>query len=242
MNETSAPLIIKLGGSVISHSNKTIDFNYLREFRDMLKEQILLNRRFVVVSGGGQNSREVIKHAREEGNITSESALHSIGTAVNTMNAEVIRAFLGDDIAEDHVWKYQDKDNLQDLKYIKPIAVAGGFEPGKSGDWVALRVAQALSSYRIYNLKMVDGVYTEDPKENPEAEYISEITWKDYLELIGNPANHEPGGSYPVDPIAAKEAQELGATYYILKANDFDNIEKALNGEDFHGTKIQPNT
>ncbi len=242
MNETSAPLIIKLGGSVISHSNRTIDFNYLREFRDMLKEQILLNRRFVIITGGGQNYRDVLKHITEEGNITSKTSLHSIGTAVNTMNAEIVRAFLGDDIAEDHVWKYQDKDNLQDLKYIKPIAVAGGFEPGKSGDWVALRVAQALSAYKIFNLKMVDGVYSEDPKKDPDAKFISKLTWKEYLELMGNPKTHEPGGNYPVDPIAAKEAQELGATYYILKANDFDNMEKAFNEEEFHGTKIHPST
>jgi uridylate kinase len=237
-NPTSKPIIVKLGGSVISHSNKLIDFNYLREFRDLIKEQVLLGKRFVIILGGGQTCRQFIDHARSEGHITKEEDLHWIGTAVNTLNAEVVRSFLGEEICEPTVWKYDDKDRVAQLKFSKPVAVAGGFEAGKSGDWVALRVAQSLGVFRVLDLKAVNGVYDKDPKDNPDAKMYERLSWKEYLDIIGNPEVHTPGNNNPVDPVAAVEAKELGAEYYIIRATDFDTIEAAMNNEPFVGTLI----
>lgn len=231
-------IILKLGGSVISHSNKIIDFNYLREFRDMLQDQVVSGKKFVVVTGGGQTCRDFQSHAQTEGNITNTEDLHWIGTAANVLNAEMVRSFLGHDLTEDSVWKYDDKNRIQELSFIKPIVVAGGFEAGKSGDWVALRIAQALGCFKIFDLKNVDGVYTSDPRKFSNAKKFEKLSWQEYMDVIGNPTEHIPGGTMPVDPIAAKEASELGAEYYIIKATDFASIEAAIVGEEFTGTII----
>lgn len=235
---TSSPIIIKLGGSVISHSNKIVDYNFLREFRDLLQEQILLGKRFVLIVGGGQTCREFIEHARENGNITDETDLHWIGTAVNTLNAEMVRSFLGEEITEPQVWKYEDKNRIAELSFEKPIAVAGGFEAGKSGDWVALKIAEALKVTQVLDLKNVDAVYDKDPRGNADAKSFPLLNWADYLKLIGNPSSHKPGDSLPVDSIAAAEAQKLGVKYYIIKATDLDNVEAAIAGREFKGTII----
>lgn len=232
------PLILKLGGSVISHSNKIIDFNYLREFRDLLQEQVLRGRKIVVVVGGGQTARTYIEHAHSAGGITAEEDLHWIATAVNTLNAEMVRSFLGSELAEDQIWRYEDRNKIAELKFDKPVAVAGGFLAGRSGDWVALRIAQALGSDKVFDLKVLDGVYSSDPKIDPEAELFDKLTWSRYLEIIGSPSAHKPGSNNPVDAIAAQEARELKVIYYILKATDFANLEAALNGDAFRGTTI----
>lgn len=241
MDNKSGVIILKLGGSVISHSNKLIDFSYLREFRDLLQEQVLLGRKFIVVVGGGQLVRNYLDYSKSQGNISLERDLHWIGVAGNTLNAEVIRGFLGDDLAEAHVWKYDDLYKLPQQEFNKPIAVAGGFLAGRSSDWVALQIAQALGVIKIFDLKNTDGVYSSDPRIDSKAKFLSKITWDEYLEIIGNPQEHKPGANYPVDVIAAREAKEIGAKYYIIKASDFVNIEKAINNEEYKGTLISDN-
>ncbi len=236
--EDQSLIILKLGGSTLSHSNKLIDFDYLREFRDLLANLTLTGRKFVVTIGGGQAMRNYMNYAIEEGDIVEEEDLHWIGTAVNTLNATIVRAFFTDELAEHRVWKYDDKDRIDKLQFTKPIVFAGGFEAGKSSDWVALQIAKGLKAYKIFDLKNVDGVYNEDPKKNPKAKRYDKLTWAKYLELIGNKDTHKPGDNLPVDPIAAKEADVYGAEYYILDARNFDNMENAILGDDFVGTLI----
>jgi len=241
MDIPSKPIIIKLGGAVISHSNKLIDYNYLREFRDLLRENIALGKRFVIAVGGGQTMRNYMEHAIQQGNVTSESDLHWIGTAVNTLHAYMVKAFLGNEICEENVWKFTDRLIMADLPFNKPVQVVGGFEAGRSGDWVALEVAKALNTKTIIDLKNVDGVFDSDPKVNQKAKMFNKLTWEKYLTIIGNPTEHKPGGNMPVDPIAAREAKEYGATYYIIKATDFDSLERAINNQEFKGSIITDN-
>lgn len=239
MTDTPAvPIIIKLGGSIISHSNKIIDFDYLREFRDLLRDQVILGRRFVIVMGGGQTARNFMDHAASQGNVTDTTDLHWIGTATNTLNAYMVRAFLGNEIAESTVWKFDDVNRLSQMPFSRPVAVVGGFQPGASGDWVALRVAAALGSKQVIDLKNVAGIFNADPKIDPNAKAYASLTWEAYLDLVGNPEAHIPGGSMPVDPVAAREAAQIGMTYYILKGTDLHNLELAINSQEFIGTIV----
>lgn len=232
------PFILKLGGSSISHDNIIIDYNFLREFRDLLKDQIILGRKFALIIGGGQICRQYLDSARESGGVNDDEALHWIGTAVNTANAYAVRAFLGDDLTESWVLKFDDHQKLAQVEFGKPIVVAGGFKPGYSSDGVALELAKAFGSNTVIDLKNVAGVYSEDPKQNPNAKRIENLSWAEYERIIGNPETHLPGGNMPVDPIAAKEAAELGIKYLVLKAADFESIEAAIAGEEFTGTTI----
>lgn len=238
MSDSSTPIIIKLGGGVISHSNKIVDYNYLREFRDLLRENIVHGKRFAVILGGGQTMRTYMDHAMQQGNINDSTSLHWIGAAVNTLHAYMVRGFLGDEIAEENVWKFDDVKRLDQLPFNKSVVVVGGFEAGRSGDWVALQVAKALKSNLVIDLKNVDGVYTADPKVDANAKFVEKLSWAEYIDLVGNPEEHQPGANLPVDIFAARESQQLGTSYYILKAADFDAIDAAINGRDFHGSII----
>lgn len=197
-----------------------------------------MGKRFVLVLGGGQRFQDLLTHVTENGNITDTEAQHWIGTAVNTVHAYVVRGFLGDELAEKRVWKFDDIERLSELKFTKPIAVTGGFKAGMSSDGAALQIAKAVNSDKIFDVKNIDGVYSEDPRENPDAKRYPELSWEDYLEIIGNPEEHTPGANLPVDVIAAREAKKLDVNYYILKASDFDNLDKAIEGENFTGTII----
>lgn len=238
-NTDNPPLILRLGGSIVSHSNKVIDFDYLRELRDLLREQILIGKRFIIIVGGGQTYREFRDLAMQKGNIQNERDLHWMGIAINTLHAEIVRAFLTDEIAEDYVWKYQDADSLEKMQFSKPVAVVGAFKPGFSSDNVALIVAKAHSAKRVFDLKNIDGVYSADPKQEPNAKHFANLTWDKYFELVGNKTEHKPGDHLPVDVVAAREAKAEGMEFVVLKATDLPNLENAINGEAFKGTTIK---
>lgn len=237
----SKPIIIKLGGSNISRNRQIVDFSYLREFRDMIKDNVALGKRFVIIVGGGEKCREYINYAKEEGNIENLEDLHWIGTAYNTINAYIVRGFFGDSFTEKKVWKFDDVRNLAEQKFTQPVVIAGGFEAGKSSDWCALQIAKVYQADKVIDLKNVAGVYDKDPKKNANAKLIEEMTWSEYQGIINNKKTHDPGGNLPVDPVAANEANEQNIRYDIIKGDNFANIESSINNEKFTGTIIQNN-
>jgi uridylate kinase len=231
-------LILKLDGSIISHSNRKIDFDYLREFRDFLREHVLRNKKFVVVVGGGQVAKEYIDLAKEQANIVSSTDLNWIHAAISALNATIVRAYLGDDIAELKVWKYEDIENVKELAFEKPIAVAGGFGPGKSVNWGALQIAKAFEQKKIFCLGSIDGIYTQDPKDNPKAKHIEKLSWEKYLKMLSTWKQDRPEEKIPVDITTAQEAKQFEAMFMILKGMDLENLDNAISSEGFLGTVI----
>lgn len=232
------PIIIKLGGSIISRPNQFIDYAFLREFRDFITSEVAQGQKFVIAVGGGHLFREVLKYAKEYGNITSEEAQHWIGIAVNNLNAELVKAFFPPEIVSPKLLRYEDINSLSTELFSNPITFAAAFIPGRSADWAALQMAKVLNAQNVFDLKNNDGVYEQDIKTNPNAKLISKITWSKYLSLIGDIEHHEPGASYPVDAVAAKEAAEAEITYTVLNGRNIENLGLALQGQDFVGTVI----
>src|SRR5690606_20755793 len=101
-----------------------------------------------------------------------------------------------------------------------------------------LTIAKGLNAYQIFDLKNVDGVYSADPKKDTNPKYFKQLKWDAYLDLFKEIEDHKPGANLPVDVIAAREAKEYGAEYYILSARDLNNLEAAILGHDFRGTTI----
>jgi uridylate kinase len=99
--------------------------------------------------------------------------------------------------------------------------VFGGGKPGGSNDLNACLIANAIGTKKVFDLKNVSGVFTSDPKKDERAELIPDISWNDYLQVIGNPTEHAPGAHYPVDPLAARLAAKNGIDFCILHG---DNI------------------
>jgi uridylate kinase len=81
----------------------------------------------------------------------------------------------------------------------------------------------------------IDYVYSADPKKDPNAERLTEILWSEFRKLVGN--EWEPGLNMPFDPIASREAEQLGLEVIII-GNDVDNLAKLLKGDPFRGTTI----
>lgn len=227
--------VLKIGGSLLSKSDELLfDFAYAGELRQMLSELVAAGHKFVVCVGGGFVVRKYQQIQRDHGE-SSEMDQHRVGVALTNLNAELLRS-TWDELAAPQVLNYADYDKFvrteqsDRLFFERAVLIAAASQPGRSNDYNALEMAIALGVDRVIDIKNVNGVYSADPKKDPTATRFEKLTWDEYLNVIGNPTHHVPGANYPVDPLAAKLAQEKGIEYLVC-AGEIQTIKSAVAGD-----------
>lgn len=235
-------VIIKVGGSLLSRGEDNLfDFRYAYSLREAIKKLAEEGYSIVLNVGGGYVNRKYVKMLESNGETDVED-LHLVGIALTNLNAQIIHGLLGDLPVSDLI-SGKDFDSIVkrekriDLEAGR-VVVFGAGKPGGSNDLNACQLAISFESSRVFDLKNVSGVFSEDPKKNPNAEFLKDITWDKYLDVIGNPTRHMPGAHYPVDPLAARLAKEKGIDFYILHGDNIDNVVNAIKGLPYTGTLI----
>jgi uridylate kinase len=220
--------IISLGGSLINSAE--IDIIFLKKFKTLILQEISKGSRFILVTGGGRPAREYI-NALNKLSTVSNSDLDWMGIFTTRFNAQLIRLMFGKianpKIAEDPNIKFDFKEK---------ILVAGGWQPGRSTDDVAVRLANTYGATAVINLSNIDYAYTKDPKKFPDAKKIESINWKDFRKIVGN--RWDPGKNLPFDPTAAKNAEKLKLKVIIANGKNLSNLKNILTDKTFQGTII----
>ncbi len=218
-------VVLSLGGSIIVPEE--LDTSFLSRFKKLVLG--VPDKRFIIICGGGRICRKYQAAAKRIMEI-SKIDLDWIGIMATRLNAEVVRAIFSNE-AHDRV--INDPQEMIDMS--KRIVVGAGFEPGCSTDLRAVQLAERFGSRTVINMSNIDYVYSADPKENPNARKLAEISWREFRDLVGD--EWDPGLNMPFDPIASKKAESLGMTVIIV-GNSIDNLANLLNGEDYEGTTI----
>lgn len=225
-------IVIKLGGSLIV-PNGGLDTNYIKKFYDFIRKEVAeKNRRFFILIGGGQLSRHYRDAGAEvTGHELSNDDLDWLGIHATRLNAHLFRTIFRD-IAHPVI--------INDYEYIqkpdKPVVIAAGWKPGWSTDYDAVILAQDYNITKIIKMSNVDYVYDKDPKHNQDAKVLENISWPEYRQICGD--TWDPGKHAPFDPIAAKLSSELNIQVIYLNGKNLENVEKAMNNENFIGTTI----
>ena len=218
-------IVISLGGSIIVPER--IDVPFLEKFKQIIMG--LQADRFVIICGGGKIARDYQEAAKATAVIRTDD-LDWIGIAATRLNAELVRSSFGD---EAHEKVIHDPDEKIDNP--RRIVIGAGFKPGSSTDLRAVQLAKRFNAVRVINMSNIDYVYSADPKKDPHAKKMERISWQAFRKLVGN--EWDPGLSMPFDPIASREAEQLGLEVAII-GNDMLNFERLLNGKKFRGTII----
>jgi len=218
-------IVISLGGSIIVPGE--IDKVFLKKLRKITLR--LEQTRFMIICGGGKVCRNYQNAAKEIADVSKED-LDWIGISATWLNAELVRSIFGE---EAHRKVIHNPD--EEIDGSNRVVIGAGFEPGSSTDLRAVQLAKRFGAIRVINMSNIDYVYSADPKKDPNAERLTEIAWSEFRKLVGN--EWDPGLNMPFDPIASREAEELGLEVIVI-GNDISNLEKLLKGEAFKGTTI----
>ncbi len=223
-------IIISLGGSLIIPDS--LDTDFLKDFKKLILSAVSEGKKFVIITGGGKLCRRYNEAAYEISKLGNDD-LDWLGIYSTRFNAEFMRLILGAEFTEDKIIL----DPTMPFDFTKPIVLGGGWKAGNSTDLVAVSIAQKVGAKKVINLSNTDYVYDSDPKKNPNAKKIENISWADYRALI--PKDWNPGLNSPFDPIASEIAEKEGIEVVIMNGKPIDNLENYLKGEKFLGTVIK---
>ncbi len=220
-------VVISIGGSILVPGSN--DSEYIARLAAMLKD-LSDSVRLAVVCGGGKTARYYADTGRELGGDTYQ--LDVLGIGVTRLNAQILSLALGD--MPDRV--SESPEETASKAAPGRIAVMGGTEPGHTTDAVAMMVASCMDADRVVNATSIDAVYTDDPRKNPDAERIGEMTIGRLREIIYK--KHGASRSGVFDPLGVRIAAEKKIDIMIVDGRNLEELRKAILGERFDGTFV----
>ena len=227
--------VLSVGGSIVVPNQP--DTEFLTKFISMVKDWLSedASRKLILVVGGGAPAR-VYQNAYAEiaskvGNSSATDAADWIGIMATRLNAQLVKASFGELCQNDVVY-----DPTAPIDFKGRILLAAGWHPGFSTDNDAVLLAEKHNAKVVVNLSNIEKVYTDDPRKNPDAKPIDQISWKDFRKMVGD--EWTPGKNCPFDPIASKKADECGMKVICASGKDIENIRNILDDKPFTGTQI----
>jgi uridylate kinase len=221
--------VLKLGSVVF---DSELSGNKIGSYANVIREFSKRNR-LVVVTGGGSNARKYIATARELG--ASEFVCDQIGIHVSRLNARLLAAALGESAFPKVP---ESSDDLMESAGSELIIVMGGLQPGQSTNAVTALAAEAIHADLVVNATKVDGAYTADPRKDPKARKLDQVTPDELMQILST-EGFKAGEYDLMDPLALRIIKRSKIPAIIVDGRDPSNIEKALNGKRV-GTKIVP--
>ena len=223
--------VLSVGGSIVVP--ETPDTDFLKKFVAMTSEWLSKDssRRLILVVGGGGPARIYPGAYREIASASDNSEADWIGIMATRLNAQLLKASFGALCPNPVVY-----NPTEDVEFKGQVLVAAGWKPGFSTDTDAVYLAEKFNADTVVNLSNIEKVYTDDPRKNPDATPIDNITWTDFRKMVGD--EWVPGKNCPFDPIASKKAQELKLKVICAGGKNIPNIQSILNDSDYIGTTI----
>ncbi|MBS7626377.1 UMP kinase [Candidatus Bathyarchaeota archaeon] len=214
-------LVVKAGGYLFPSE---IDTGDIRRFAAVMRQLRSRGHDIVIVTGGGFKARQYIEAVRRLGG--DEAYCDEVGIRFARLNALLLISSLGDDAYPDV------PETLQRLRAYHQhgkIVVLGGLQPGQSTNAVAALAAETVGADMLINATDVDGVYLKDPKKDPSARRLEEVSVKDLMRIVLD-EKVEAGGYKLFDPIAIKIIERSKIPTWILNGRDPENILRVVEG------------
>ncbi len=223
--------VISLGGSIIAPDK--VDHAFLKELNVAIKGYLNedKSRKLILVCGGGAPARIYQNALREICPDIESEELDWLGIKATHINGQLLKAMFCEYCTDDLV-----TDPTGHINFQGQILVAAGWKPGFSTDNDAVILAERFEGELIINLSNIKKVYSDDPKLNPEAVPLDEISWEEYRKMVGD--DWTPGKNSPFDPIASKRAETMHMKVVCADGRNIENTMNILYGRDFEGTTI----
>ena len=223
--------MVSIGGSLLTRELCVANF---KKYVDVFLKLRDDGHQLAVVCGGGKTCREYRDIAK--GFTEDADALDFIGIMATHINASTLAAALGE---RGHLVRWGSlKAALKDVKehFGDRILVGGGYDVGTSSDYDAAAFADVVNADLLINASNVDGVYTADPKKDPDAKKLDKLTHKEFEKIIMQ--NPQVPGEYRLfDLPATKLIKKLKLKTVFIDGNDPEEILHAVDGT-HNGTVI----
>ncbi len=228
-------ILLKLSGEALSSDNQLFDARVLEDVANEIKKINERNIEVAIVVGGGNILRG--KEVQESG----IERVHGdyMGMLATVMNALALQSAFEKVGLDTRVQSAIDMNKVCEplivrraIRHLEKgrvvIFAAGTGNPFFSTDTTAaLRASEINADVILMAKNGVDGVYTEDPKNNPLATKYDILT---YIDMLNK-------NLAVMDSTASSMCMENDMEVIVFNMDDLTNISKIIDGEDI-GTKI----
>lgn len=247
-------IVIKIGSSSLTHAETgKIDLaklerlvRALADIRNMGKEVILVSSGAITV---GKNKVGFVEN--ENTTISEKQAFASIGQAQLMMIYQKLFSEYGQIAAQVLMTKFTMTNNLSrknaentfnELLKLGAIPVVNENDTVATyeiefgdNDRLSSMVAAIVNADLLILLSDIDGLFTDDPNTNENAQFISVVPkiTEEFMQMGKESSSSGVGtGGMSAKLAAARIATDSGADMVITNANDLANIYRILQGEE----------
>ena len=222
-------VLLKLSGEALAGNEKNFDPSILQNLALEIKEAQKLGIQIAIVVGGGNFIRGQVVEGlgidRVQGDnmgmlatvinaLAIQSSLEGVGVDTRVMTSIEMSK-----VAEPFIQRRA----IRHLEKGRVVIFGGGTgSPYFSTDTTAaLRASEIKAEVILMAKNSVDGVYSADPKKDPNAKKYTHLT---YMDLLNN-------GLQVMDSTATSMCMDNDMELMVFNMNEKDNIVKAMKGE-----------
>ena len=250
-------IVIKIGSSSLTHV-ETGEVNLMKieklvrvisDLRGQGKDVVLVS------SGAIAAGRQALGHHRKPDTLAEKQAFAAVGQARLMMvyqklfaeyNQTAAQVLLTKDTMVNDSSRYNAQNTFDELLNLGTIPIVNENDTVSTSeipyvdsfgdnDRLSAIVAALIGADLLILLSDIDGLYTDDPRENPEAGFISlvpEIT-PEFLRMGKNTSGSDVGtGGMSAKLAAARIATDSGADMVIANGDQVDDILDIMSGKE----------
>lgn len=214
-------IVIKVGGSAIVQG---LDAERFKEYARVISK-LAEDHTVLIVIGGGTPARDYINVSKELG--ANNSILDYIGIGVSRLNARLLISALGDIAYPEPPYDYQEAGLAM---YSGKVVVMGGVVPGQTTDAVAAILAEYVHANLLIRTTSVDGVFTADPKYDPNARKIDSMTAQELVDMVTK-IEMTAGANNIFDPLGAQIVKRSHIPLIVVNGKQPANLLTAASGK-----------
>ena len=219
-------VLLKLSGEALKNSSEDIiDYEVAQKLALQIKKCMDGGTSFGIVIGGGN----IFRGAGKKIERTSADKMGMLATLMNSLAFQSVLEDVGvKTVVMTSLAMPQVADPFNALKARealdggKAVIIAGGTgNPYFSTDTASVLRALEIEADAALFAKNVDGVYTADPRKDPNAKKLDEVTYSDILK----------NDLAVIDLTASAMGKVNGVPVIIFALNEEDSIYRVINGE-----------
>ncbi|MCM1025179.1 MAG: glutamate 5-kinase [Roseburia sp.] len=251
-------IVVKIGSSSLTH-RETGDMDYIRmeklvrelsDIRNQGRDVILVTSGAIAAGKNAVNRKEIRADSDAEA-MAVKQACSAVGQARLMMTYQKLFAEYNQVAAQilmtkntivDDLNRYNARNTFAELLKMGVIPVVNEndtvatyeIEIGDN-DTLSAIVAAMVEADLLILLSDIDGLYTDDPRRNPDARFIGQVdALTEELMSMGKASTGSAVGTGGMNTklIAAKIATSAGADMLIANGGDIGILHRLLEGED----------
>lgn len=248
-------IVVKIGTSTITHLDTgNLNLMKLERFVRVLTDIRNQNKEVIIVSSGAIGAgRKALGLKGRPGSLSEKQACAAVGQARLMMiyqklfaeyNQTIAQILITKRVMSNEIYRDNAEGTFHELLRLGVIPIVNENDPISTdqiqdenfgdNDTLSATVAQLVKADLLILLSDIDGLYTDDPRNNQNAKFISYVEQiNDELESMAKGAETTFGtGGMSTKIAAAKMANSAGTDMVIANGENVENIARILNGEE----------